>query len=526
LGLVLAAMLLMAGGCQDLDVTNPNDPDRDRALAQPEDVETMLGGTWTTWWRRLVDLSAVYNTMPTVGDEMTATYANSASLELSSEPRPIFNNNPTADAHWLAHYPWRDFNEVLANSTDVLGVINDGLVLLTPGDDEGARVDNTERAVVYGTFLHGMSLGYLAMFYDRAYYVDETTDLEQGLPDLTPYADIRDSAVAKLEEAAAMASAAEDFVLPFNWMFMEGVDNARLAQIANSFAARVMVYSARTPEEREQVDWNKVITLVEAGIGTADALDAEGWHADDYGPEMSPSTVDGFFWYRVQNDGSFSAHADYKLIGPSDVSGNYQNWLAADVPDRIEFLITTPDRRITGEDGPTSDGKYFEYRENIQMTESRGRYHFSHYQWNRRDGDYRNGKAHVMTVSEMNLILAEAHYRLGDLERAAELINISRVGVGELPPVTADGVPQAADCVPRPQEDPAGPCGTLLDALHYERMIEGAALDAVRTYLDRRGFGSLPSGTFLHLPIPGRELESLNMPVYTFGGVGGEGAAP
>lgn len=530
-GLVLAAMLVMVGGCQDLDVTNPNEPDRERALAQPEDVETLLGGTWSSWWNRLVNRSALYYAMTNIADETTATYANGASLELSSEPRIPFNNNPTSDAHGIARFPWGDFNEILANTSDILNVINEGLVLETvdPGADD--KTDNTERAMVYAKFLQGMSLGYLALFFDRGYYVDENTDLET-LPDLVPYTVLRDSAISRLEEAISLTQTADDFELPEEWMFMTGVDNDRLAQIANSLIARVMVYSPRSVEERADVDWNKVIQHVEAGIGADMAVDpATGWHDDDYAPVMSGTTIWGNFWWYIQNNGSFSMHSDYKLIGASDVSGNYQAWLASDLSDRDPFLITTPDRRITGPGDGTvpsaeSDGKYFEYRASIPFTESRGIYHFSHYQWNRRNGDYWNGPAHIMTVSEMNLFLAEAHYRLGNLDRAAELINISRVGVGELPPVTAAGVPQAADCVPRPQENPAGPCGSLLDALHYERMIEGSGLDTNRTWMDRRGFGSLTTGTFLHLPIPGRELESLGMPIYTFGGVGGVGAAP
>jgi hypothetical protein len=38
-----------------------------------------------------------------------------------------------------------------------------------------------------------------------------------------------------------------------------------------------------------------------------------------------------------------------------------------------------------------------------------------------------------------------------------------------LPAVTASGVPQGAGCVPRTV---AGACGSLLDAIHYERRIE------------------------------------------------------
>ena len=37
-------------------------------------------------------------------------------------------------------------------------------------------------------------------------------------------------------------------------------------------------------------------------------------------------------------------------------------------------------------------------------------------------------------------------------------------------------------------------------------------------YFDNRGWGDLDSGTALHWPIPGKELQTLQLPMYTFGG--------
>ena len=59
----------------------------------------------------------------------------------------------------------------------------------------------------------------------------------------------------------------------------------------------------------------------------------------------------------------------------------------------------------------------------------------------------------------------------------------------------------------------------------YEREVELMGVDPLRTWADRRGFGTLPKGTVLHMPIPARYLVSMGLPLYTFGGVGGEGAA-
>jgi hypothetical protein len=217
-------------------------------------------------------------------------------------------------------------------------------------------------------------------------------------------------------------------------------------------------------------------------------------------------------------------------VGPADVSGNFQRWLQTPVQQRTRFLITTPDRRITGTT-PTSNGSYFRYRaDDNGFRSDRGTYNFSAYQWFRRAGNTNAGPLLLFGVDENRLLRAEAMFRTGNLTEAANLINVSRtraqrIGTTNhpgLPAVTAQGVAQAADCVPR---NARGECATLLEALMYERMIEAAGADAVRAWVDSRGWGRLPEGTILQFPIPGRELESLRLPLYTFGGIGGQGAA-
>jgi hypothetical protein len=136
-----------------------------------------------------------------------------------------------------------------------------------------------------------------------------------------------------------------------------------------------------------------------------------------------------------------------------------------------------------------------------------------------------------MSVDENRLLRAEAYSRTNNLQEAANLINVSRtreVRIGStpyqgLPPVTAQGVGEAANCVPRNAR--SGACGSLMEALIYEREIEAGGWDPMRTWMDRRGLGTLVRGTILHLPIPARYLVSLGVELYSFGGVGGPGAA-
>jgi hypothetical protein len=292
-----------------------------------------------------------------------------------------------------------------------------------------------------------------------------------------------------------------------------------LIRIARSYIARFLVYNARTPQERANVDWQRVMTNAAAGI-TA-----------HFGPVIGPDVLGGGgLLTRIQTSGTFVSRADYKLVGPADVSGNFQAWLQTPIEQRTRFNITTPDRRITGTT-PTSNGSYFRYRadDNGYRTD-RGTYNFSAYQWFRRAGNTTTGLVIMFGVDENRLLLAEAHMRTGNNAEAANLINVSRTRQQQigtvthpgLPAVTADGVVESATCVPRNAQ---GACGTLFEALMYERMIEAAGADAVRAWLDSRGWGRLPEGTILHFPIPGRELQALRLPLYTFGGVGGEGGA-
>ena len=89
--------------------------------------------------------------------------------------------------------------------------------------------------------------------------------------------------------------------------------------------------------------------------------------------------------------------------------------------------------------------------------------------------------------------------------------------------MTVDGPPDEAGCVPRKL---SGACGSLWDALRYEKRIEGLGVDGVTAFLDARGWQTLPENTLIQLPIPGRELGVLQRTLYSYGGPGGQGSAP
>jgi hypothetical protein len=282
--------------------------------------------------------------------------------------------------------------------------------------------------------------------------------------------------------------------------------------------ARLLVYGPRTPAERQAVDWQKVLDVTAKGLSY------------DFGPILANGVITSTFHSRIQRTTSTQQRADYRLVGPADVSGAYQTWLATPNTQRVRFNITTPDRRITG-NTPTSSGAYFRYRsDNTGFDQAIGAGYFSAYQWYRKAGSATTGQLTLISADENRLLRAEAFLRTGNTTEAANLINVSRTRqqrIGStnhlgLPAVTANGVEPSPTCVPRTR---TGECGSLWDALIYERSIEAAGVDAMRAWFDNRGSGLLQPGTTYHMPIPGRYLVSLGIPIYSYGGVGGEGAA-
>ena len=59
----------------------------------------------------------------------------------------------------------------------------------------------------------------------------------------------------------------------------------------------------------------------------------------------------------------------------------------------------------------------------------------------------------------------------------------------------------------------------MLGYIEYEREIELHNSSGM-TLFQRRHVDGLQPGTYRHLPIPAKELETLALPIYTFGGVG------
>jgi hypothetical protein len=511
---VLALTVALAA-CQDLNVTNPNRPDRIRATSDPAASEAFVSSSFRTWWQVGGHDDYPSWALSTMANEITSGFADFGQLEVSAEPRSTWNNSPANARDGVNRIPW--FGLYATNSA-----VNDAIKAIDAGQIIGDAA-RTTRTHAVGKFMQGISHGYVGLYFDQGYIVDESVDLDTiTTPALHPYPDVIAAAIDMLDSAIVIAQG-NDFTLPpapDGWFFT-AMTRDQFIRLCHSFIARLMVYSARTPAERAAVDWAAVMTHVDAGVQT----------------DFAPTGVIDVIWddwkrlvSRVRNATRPSdfGRPNYWLIGPADSTQGFVNWAATPVANRVAFQMRTQDRRIQGAGGPATAGTYAGYNNNNIFAASRGTYRYSHYYFRRYGSSltwtgWTDSPLPALTVAEMNLLKAEAYIRTNQAALAVPLINLTRVANGQLPAVTIDGPPDVAGCVPRKLN---GACGSLWDALRYEKGIEGMGVSGVVRFFDARGWQALPEGTMLHLPVPGDELVTIGVTNYTFGGIGGASAAP
>jgi hypothetical protein len=484
--IVMLAVSAFAVGCDtNLKFENDNGPNTDQVLASPDDVESLIAGAFLVYWGAHHANYEPGMGFSTVADQQTASWGNFGMQDLSSEPRRAWDNSPsyTYDEHNVE--PWFRLYRAVSN-------VNDALVQLDKGLDLGDATRNA-RARAWGKFVQGLAHGYLALMFDKAFIFDESVDLSVETPQLVGYNEMMTAAITMLEEAASIASA-NAFEVD-GWVNGLTLSNDDVSKLAYSYAARYMAQVGRTPAERDAADWTKIANYASMGI-TAD---------------FAPQGDGNFWWMGLHYLGSqhIWTRADYKTIGVLDQSGGYTNWLNTAVADRMPFELDTPDRRIT--DGtPQGAGTDFTFKGAPSHRPDRGTYHFSYYHWSRRIEHLNSGattEMPTMLVAEMDLLRAESALRANDGGTAAGLINTTRVGRGQLAALT--GAESSDD---------------LWAALRYEKRVECYHTGPGGGYFDARGWGLLVKDTPIHFPIPGSELETLQLTIYTFGG-GGEGSA-
>lgn len=472
-------ILALAACSQDLTIPNNNQPDTKRAISTPSDVEQLAATAISDWHDATNEVNPAL-AFAVMADALAGSYNNFGMNLSSSEPRIAYPNNTTGgDYTDMAQDPWYNNYTALGEANDALTAIANGLEV-SDGYKELAEL------------AQGLTLGNIALIFDKGWTVDETMELPVPVEDVKPYGDVAAFAVSKLDEVIA-STAGATWELPANVLPLATVDLTaeNMGKIANTMAARILAYTPRNSTENDAVDWARVLQYASNGISSG---------TDPF--DFSVIEDNGTIWW----DG-------YKAYG------NYGPWLRVSMRVMHEMNPSLPVKYTSCSSIPEdaagfTDARYatdFTYLTDIPFACARGAWHFSNWEHSRygskaTGGDVSwysgtfAGAAPMVLAAENDLLWAEALVRTGgDLTLAAEKVNNTRVGRGHLPAVG----PNAAD---------------IMDAIHYEQDVELLTTGGGLQWFNRRRIDGLQPGTPRHLPIPAKELEVDELPIYTFGG--------
>jgi len=529
--LVLVSLLVGAVACDDLEVSNLNSPNRETVVNSPQDVLALISNGLLQWFNRSGGTSPGV-ALSVMADEFSTGFADFGGQDLSREPREAINNGVPPNNAPPHHATWPDhYNNIAALNTALQVVALRDLTLRN-----SAGQDVTTEALAFAKFVQGLNHGSLALMFDQAYVYSETvepntlgTEAVKAL--IRPYREVMDTALAELNEALQLAGS-KTFSYPITapnlWFLGFARTDQDLVRLIHTYIARFMVYVARTPTERQAVNWDQVIQHIDRGI------------TSDFAVNGVVDVVQSSFKNRAARQrtvtpGDFM-RVDYRLVGPADQGAGFMNWYALPWAQRAPFRMTSvQDRRIDGltarpttcQQAPASAscGLYMGHHNSTVFAVDRGLGQRSFYFFHRygQGTSWQSGPIPLVNVAELELLKAEGLIRLNRAAEAVDLINKYRAN-GQLPLVTINGVPGTApNCTPRKQN---GACGSLWDALRYEKRIETLGLEGGPAYYDARGWNFLVENTPIHFPIPRRDAELLGLQIYTFGGAGGTGGAP
>ncbi|MCX5762742.1 MAG: hypothetical protein NTW72_14800 [Gemmatimonadetes bacterium] len=489
-GAIAAAALLVASACTPLlDVKNNDAPDVLRALATPADVKSVAASSLNTWYVYATTVEP-YLMFDVTADHATANYGNFGMRFNNEEPRIPYGNSSAGSDRAVAETPWNGQYGALGAANDALKAFKAGVKLATDAE--------TDQYKTLAMFAQASALTELGLIFDKAFVVDENS---VGLPVLVKYQDVITAAMTKWDAVIA-ASLGKTYEYPNSVFPLEKVrlSGSTLNRIANTFAARALAYSARTKAETDALSWAKILGYADKGI------------SGNGGTPFDISIIgDGYVnWYA-----DFPATINSIWGVPVDVS--VINMMSPNVPAKFDGTKVAPgavhDARLQATSAYDDDGNYisgsadFSYEGYVVGQVARGIWkqspyfygRYQYYGWNNSPGA--EGPQPYTLAAENDLLIAEALCRTGgDLARAATLINKTRVTRGHLTAAAAgDGAAK------------------LLTYIAYEQDIE--LFSTVNALYLRRRLDNLQIGTPRHIPVPAKELETLGLPIYTFGGV-------
>jgi hypothetical protein len=555
-GLLMA--LVFAAGCDTLSISNPNAPDRSRALTNPTAVQAVALGGFRTWYlttqggfgedqypaltlgvmaRSHVAAWNNYNIRfytgctDAVWDVYTLATNGTCSVEQLGAiyPRVEWQNNPASSQRTQIEAMWYGYYGSLSSANAVLTAIRTNKLVIS---DTGT----TKMIETMAVLTQGLALSGIAINYDKGFIVTYNTNLLSLA--FSPRKAVRDSALARFDEAIALL-ATHTFTLPPAWSGGSKVSytSVKIAQIANTMAARTLAYYPRDSAENVdvstggQVDWARVAGYASKGISSGTPFDLV-FHQD--------GCVNWCDFLKVWSNDNTTMRVHTRIAHLLDPASQPDPWNVAfnthpNSPDKrlgdgtsrasiaydTLILNALPDTNCAKPIGCTGGLDYVWTGSNQEIQNpSRGAWHQSALEQVRYDSlatcsDNPQGDATgvvdaaMVLAAENDLIWAEALIRepTQDLATAATLINYTRAGPDRL------GRPRGGLTPASAADGTAG----LLTELQYEQDVELLGSNPAPFYNQRR-INKLEPLTPHEMPVPAKELGVDKQPLYTWGG--------
>src|SRR5437016_119541 len=443
------------------------------------------------------------------------------SSEGAPYPRTEWQNDPAVAQRAQIEWFWYGYYAALSSANDLLRAIGtNGVVITNPS--------TTNMVETMVPLVQALSLSDIALNYGKGFIVDENSDVSALT--LFTRTQVRDAALAKFNAVIAKATA-NTFTVPGSFFGDPGVtyDNVKIAQIANTMAARLLAYFPRDAAENAdvsaggQVDWTKVAGYASKGVSSPTAGAPFDWvfHQD--------GCIDWCDFFKAWTNDMTIMRVHSRVAHLMDPATQPDPWnLAANSPPNSADHRLGDGTLRSDRAGPayadlievnpdlTGNGGYdyvWSFHQEIQ-NRSRGLWHQSAIGQVRYDslatcgddpqGDAAGvGDAPVVLAAENDLIGAEALIRrpAPDAATAATLINYTRVG---------------PDRLGRPRGSLPPSTGTLAD-LQYEQDVELPGSN-IAPYFNQRRIDNLEPLTPHEMPVPAKQLAALNVPTYTWGG--------
>ena len=277
----LAAVGLLAGaiGCPTLDIVNRNAPERERAFSDPQTVKAAAAGSIKSYINTRVWYEPALAPFSTMADVHTFSWNNWQSRYYSSygvecTMRCGWANETTHPRYEPIPLWWYGMYSVISSANDVLFAIRQSATPPDLGDDLGWVETMAQLA-------QGVAHALVALTYDQGFVVTEESD--PATLQLVSRTEMRDAALAQLDQAATLAAAANFSIAPntlFGLPSGPTYTGAQVAKMARSFQAELLALFARTSTENIQTNWAQVVTYASQGISSGTPFDLAVFSSD------------------------------------------------------------------------------------------------------------------------------------------------------------------------------------------------------------------------------------------------------